>query len=90
MDWFMEKAVRASFWMFGAWCAWLGLVAVDAGADRANQALHEYLCEAPKEVMIVWSRSADGGLHRRRECRELSADAIRVVRNADGQLVRAK
>lgn len=90
MDWFMTKAVHALFWMFGAWVAWLGLAAFDAGADRINQALHEHLCEAPKRVIIVWSRRSDGGLDRRRECKLPSGEVIRVVRNADGQLVHEK
>lgn len=90
MDWIMEKAVRASMWMFAAWLVWLGFAGWIAAADRINLALHEHLCEAPKRVVIVVSRSTDGGFHRRRECKEPAAEIIRVVRNADGQLVRAK
>jgi len=90
MDKIMEKAVKTSFWMFGAWVAWIGFAGWIAIADRANLALHEYHCEAPKRVVIVVSRSTDGGFHRQRECKEPAAEIIRVVRNADGQLVRAK
>jgi len=90
MDKIIETAVRASMWMFVAWLGWLGFAGWIAVADRINLALHEHLCEAPKRVVIVVSRSTDGGFHRRRECKEPAAEVIRVVRNADGQLVRAK
>lgn len=90
MDWFMEKAVRASFWMIGAFVVWVAFGAWIAIADRTNAAMHDYLCEAPKRVIIVWSHDDKGNLQRRRECKLPSGEIIRVVRNADGQLVFAK
>lgn len=89
-DKFMGKAVKASFWMIGAFVAWLGFAGWIAVADRANLALHEHLCEAPKRVIIVWSHDDKGNLQRRRECKLPSGEIIHVVRNADGQLVFAK
>lgn len=90
MDWFMEKAVRASFWMIGAWGVWGCWALAIGAADRIDRAIQEANCEAPRAVMVVYQHDTKGQLHRRRECREPAVDAIRVVRNADGQLVRAK
>jgi hypothetical protein len=89
-DKFMEKAVKASFWMIGAFVAWLGFAGWIAVADRANLALHEHLCEAPKRVIIVWSHDDKGNLLRRRECKLPSGEIIRFVQDANGRPVRAR
>lgn len=77
MDWFMEKAVKASFWMVGIWLGFLGLAAIDAAAERGNRAMHEYLCEAPNVVVIVYSHDAKGYLQRKRECKPRPANIIK-------------
>lgn len=91
-DKFMGKAVKASFWMIGAWGAWMGFAVTVAAIDRGNQALHEYLCEAPNHVVIAWSRDDKGNLQRKRACRPPVPEdqVIHVIRDADGKLVRSK
>lgn len=89
-DKFMEKAVHASFWMIGAFVVWVAFGTWIAIADKTNAALHDYLCEAPKRVIIVWSHDDKGNLQRRRECKLPATYVIRVTRDPDGKLVFAK